>query len=291
MTRLRPLLLLPLLALAACQTLRKPLNGYSTPPPGLLLDDTNGSTLMIWPIFDLPQQTEQIFQPRLNGQDTVVVTSQEGFYDYAQLYLEGWTGGWSNWLNGIPPDTYVVELVDENGQSYGKSAPLPVPAGTTLGDGSSQLPAVIFTHYDDQAGSWTIDPSMQDSDPATDEITVTNLLGEDVVVQRCLLAAAGPTSCTTVGTVAPGADLNTVETLASASSVADHQALFVQLASDSSQSYERELVQGGGVFGASCQIERILVHGIRSLPAGGPTRTTGFAMSSCYGYSSGPTNP
>jgi hypothetical protein len=103
------------------------------------------------------------------------------------------------------------------------------------------------------------------------------------------MTAAGPTSCTTVGTVSPGADLLTVETLATSSS-ADYQALFVQLASDTSQSYERDLVQQeSGTFGASCQIERILVHGERPLPPGySLTGYTGFAMSSCYGYAKGP---
>ena len=159
---------------------------------------------------------------------------------------------------------------------------------------------MIFAHFGDQVGSWTIDPATQDSDPATDEITVTNLLHEDVVVQRCLMTAAGPTSCTSVGTVSPGADLRTVETLTTSpatslptssptSSCANCYALFVQLASDASQSYERDLVQGTGTFGAggSCQIERILVHGTRQLATGQITGSTAFAMSSCYGYASG----
>ncbi len=291
MTRLRPLLLLPLLAIAACQTQRKPLTGYDTPPPGILLSNTGaGSTLVFWPIFDLPPE-QQIFQPRLNSQGTVIVTSDEGFYDYSEIYLSGWTGGWDQWLRGVPGGTYVVELLDDSGQSWGKSAPLPVPPSNDLMNPSPQAPAVIFAHYGDQVGSWTIDPSTQDADPATDEFTVTNLLQEDVVVQRCLMTAAGPTSCASVGTVSPGADLLTVETMATSSS-ADYQALFVQLASDASQSYERDLVQQaqeGGAFGTtSCQVERILVHGTRSVSLGYATGSTAFAMSSCYGYASGP---
>ena len=280
---LRPLLLLPLLAIAACETQKKPLNGYDSPPPGILLGAT-GAALLLWPIFDLPPEL-QVFEPRLNGQGTVAPTSTaEGFYnyDYDTFPLQGWTGGFTQGLGWFPAGTYVVELVDEDtGQSWGKSAPLPIP----LSDPSGQLPTVIFTHFDDQVGSWYVDPTTQDSDPATDEITVTNLIHEDVVVQRCLMTAAGPTSCTSVGTVSPGADLLTVETLATSSS-ADYQALFVQLASDTSQSYERDLVQQeSGTFGASCQIERILVHGERPLPPGySSTGYTGFAMSSCYGY-------
>ena len=289
---LRPLLLLPLLAFTACETQKKPLTGYDSPPPGILLGAT-GAALLLWPIFDLPPE-QQIFQPRLNGLGTVTLNSTvEGFYsyDYVTLPLKGWTGGFNTGLGWFPAGTYVVDLVDENtGQSWGQSAPLPVAPS----DPSGQLPAVMFAHFDDQVGSWYADPTTQDSDPATDEITVTNLLHEDVVVQRCLMTAAGPTSCTSVGTISPGADLLTVETLATSSS-ADHQALFVQLASDASQSYERDLVQGSGSSGSfigSCQIERILVHGERPLPPGySSTGYSGFAISSCYGTASGPLTP
>ena len=127
MTRVRLLLLLPLLTIAACQTQRKPLTGFATQPPGLLLASGTGPNLLIWPIFDLPANPQQVFQPRLNGQFTVVVTSQEGFYDYSQFYMQGWTGGNQDWLSGIPTGTYVVELVDDTGQSWGQSAPLPIP--------------------------------------------------------------------------------------------------------------------------------------------------------------------
>ena len=287
---LRPLLLLPLLAIAACETQKKPLTGYDSPPPGILLGET-GAALQLWPILDLPPGDKNI-EPQLNGQGTVTLNStSEGFfnYDYVSFPLKGWTGGSMEGLGWFPAGTYVVGLVDEDtGQSWGQSAPLPIP----VSDPSGQLPAVIFAHFDDQVGSWYVDPTTQDSDPATDEITVTNLLHEDVVVQRCLMTAAGPTSCTSVGTVSPGADLLTVETLA-ASSSADYQALFVELASDTSQSYERDLVQQeSGTFGASCQIERIMVHGERPLPPGyGFNGYTGFAMSSCYGYASGPYIP
>jgi len=297
---LRPLLLLPLLAIAACETEKKPLTGYDKPPPGILLGDT-GAALQLWPILDLPPGDKNI-EPRLNGQGTVTLTSTfEGSfnYDYVSFPLKGWTGGSMQGLGRFPAGTYVVELVDEDtGQSWGKSAPLPIP----LSDPSGQLPTVIFAHFDDQVGSWYVDPTTQDSDPETDEITVTNLIHEDVVVQRCLMTAAGPTSCTSVGTVSPGADLLTVETLTTSpatssptspptSSCADCYALFVQLASDASQSYERDLVQGSGSFGSfvsSCQIERILVHGKRPLPSGYVTSSTGFAMSSCSGYASKP---
>ncbi len=122
---------------------------------------------------------------------------------------------------------------------------------------------------------------------------MTNLLGEDVVVERCLIAATVRSSCTPVGTVAPGADLRTVETVAS-SSMDDHQALFIHLARDATQSYQRDLVQGSvgtgfGPSGGSCQIERIIVHGMRPVPADNPSGLTSFAMSSCYGYGSGVT--
>jgi hypothetical protein len=296
MTRARPSLLLPLLAIvalaiAACQTQRKPIMGYDKPPPGILLDGNEVNVVLLWPIFDLPLEPE-MFRPRFNGQDAVIQTSNEGFYDYAETQLQGWTGGWDLWLNGIPSGTYTVELVDSAGQSYGHSAPLAVPAGIGSNQ-SGQFPAVMFTHFDGHADSWTIDPTMQDSDPATDEITVTNLAAENVVVERCLIAATVQSSCTPVGTVAPGADLRTVETFAG-SSMGNHQALVLHLASDASHSYERDLVPGSAdvgfrSIGGSCQMERILVHGMRPSSFYSPTGSTSFAISSCYGYGSGGT--
>ncbi len=72
--------------------------------------------------------------------------------------------------SGIPPGAYIVELVDSAGQSWGQSAPLPIPAGDgDPYDPRAQIPAVVFTHFDGQVGSWTIDPTTQDADPATDE--------------------------------------------------------------------------------------------------------------------------
>jgi hypothetical protein len=284
MTRARPCLLLPLLAIAACATERKPLTGYDKQPPGILLD--GASRVVLWPIFDLPP-APQTFRVRLNGQDGVVRTSDEGFYDYYEAQLQNWTGGYGLWLTGTPPGTYIVELVDSAGQSWGKSAPLTIPVGADYSKPSGQYPAVVFTHYEGQIGSWIIDPALQDADAATDEITVTNLVDEDVVVERCKIAAGNRTACTPVGTVAPGADFLTVETVA-VSAMADHQSLFIHLASDASQSYQRDLVDAAGAeFGPTCQVERILVHGRRPLPVGYPQTVTALAMSSCYGYQSG----
>lgn len=278
MTRARPSLLLPLLALAACATERKPLMGYDKMPPGILLDGM--SRVVLWPIFDLPPEP-QMFRARLNGQDAVYV-SPGNFYDYIEIQLENWTATYGIWFTGTPPGTYTFELVDSAGQSWGKSPPLTIPVGADWLNPSGQYPAVIFTHFDGHVGSWTIDPMLQDADAATDEITVTNLVDEAVVVERCLIAAGTRTACTPVGTVAPGADFLTVETLA-ASSMADHQALFIHLASDASQSYQRDLVGGaGGNFGAACEIERIVVHGRRPNTPISPNNTA-FAMSSCSG--------
>jgi len=276
------------LAVAACQTVRKPLRGLDKPPPGsIVLDDLAGGTVVMWPMFDLPQ-TEQVFRSRLNGQDVVHVTSwEEGFYDYSEWSLLGWTGGRSGSLEKVKPDTYVVELVDSTGQSWGQSAPLAIPAVGAAG----QLPAVVFAHFAGKVAAWNIDPATQDADTATDEITVTNLVDADVVVERCLISSGQPSSCTSVGSVAAGADLLTVETMADVSSKDDHQALVIHLASDASQSYQRDLLQAGGNlnFGSTCQMERIVVHGTRRVDDYyGPTTGNAFAMSSCYGYQSAP---
>jgi hypothetical protein len=296
MTRPRPFLLLSLLAfvalaIAACATERKPIRGFDKPPPGtIVLDADPGGVVVMWPIFDLPNET-QTFRARLNGQDAATVTSPNGFYDYLEWPMQGWTGGWDDFLTGVPPGTYVVEIVDSDGQSWGKSAPLAVPAGGgNRFDYTVQNPTVVFTHFDDQIGSWNIDPSTQDADPATDEITVTNLLGEDVVVERCMIVGGARTACTPVGTVAPQADLPTVETPA-ASSKTDHPALFIHLASDASQSYQRDLALGSGASGSAgsaCQIERIFVTGVPQTASYSLTGPATLAMSTCFGNSSGP---
>ncbi len=157
MTRAHPSLLVPLLAIAAlaiaaCQTERKPLTGFDSQPPGTLaLDGEEQSAVMLWPIFDLPLEPHQIFRPRFNGQAAVVVTSNEGYYDYAKIYLQGWTGGWAQWIRWVPSGTYTVELVDSAGQSYGQSAPLAISAGGIGPNQTLQYPAAVFTHYDGQA--------------------------------------------------------------------------------------------------------------------------------------------
>ena len=283
------------LAVAACDTVKKPIRGYDKQPPGtILLDEAAGGTVMIWPMFDLPH-TDQIFRPQLDGQDVVYKTTyQQGFevYDYSSWALQGWTAGWNGSMGAIEPGIHVVDLVDSAGQSWGRSAPLAIPAGDPSSPPFDQFPAVVFANFEGKVAAWNIDPATQDADTTTDEITVTNLVARDVVVERCQVSAAGASSCTFVGTVAAGADLLTVERMADVSSKDDHQALVIRLASDANQKYRRDLLDGGGyfTFGATCQMERIVVHGTRQ--GGGyygPINGTVFAMSSCYGYQSGPT--
>jgi hypothetical protein len=280
------------LAAPACDTVKKPIRGFDEPPPGsIVLDDEDGGMVTVWPLFDLPQ-TEQVFHPRLDGREVVHRISDQAFYYSPDWVLQGWTGGWNGWIEGIEPGTHVVGLVDGAGQSWGQSAPLAVPAGGKLGSASGQYPAVIFAHFDGTVSAWNVDPATQDGDMATDEITVTNLVDADVVVERCLISSGHSSSCTSVGTVAAGAELLTVEKMADVSSKDDdYQALVVHLASDAGQSYQRDLIRGGGHFnfGSTCQVERIVFHGTRQ--GGGPYGPTSgalVAMSSCYGYGSGP---
>jgi hypothetical protein len=291
MNRTRIALLLPLLAVAACATDKKPLTGFDMQPPGsiVLINDTRipSGGVVVMPVFAL--DTQQTFRVRLNGQD-LVYTYGQGYYDYQNWSLgPGWTGSQTGGANGIPPGTYAVELVDSAGNSWGQSAPLAIVAGTASLNPSEQGPTVLFAHFDGQAGSWTIDPAMQDADPSTDEIMVTNLLHEDIVVERCLIASGAQTSCTPVGTVAPGADLATVEKVSPDSLTLDHKALVIHLASDASQSYQRDLVHGTSSFVRDCEIERILVHGKRPFsPDRSDSVISPLALSSCFGYSSGP---
>ena len=58
---------------------------------------------------------------------------------------------------------------------------------------SGQFPAVVFAHFDGKVAAWNIDPATQDADTATDEITVTNLVDSDVVVERCPISSGHPT--------------------------------------------------------------------------------------------------
>jgi len=287
MNRTRLFLLLPLLAVAACASETKPLTGFDRQPPGSLLLDSSymagNGELNVSTLFTL--STPQQFRVLLNGQDAV--TSSAGFYDYFTFSLQGWTGNISYTVAGIPPATYVVELVDSGGQSWGQSPPLSIPAfngDVNPGDPMHQLPTVLFVNYNGHAGTWALDTAMQDADLATDEITVTNLISEDVIVERCLIASGSRTSCTPVGTVAPGADLSTVETLMSfptgTSFTGDHQALFVHPASDANQSYQRDLVQMSADIGA-CEMEHIFFLGARPLFDDVPGSPTVFATSSC----------
>ena len=284
MTRARLSLLLPLLALAGCANERKPLTGYDKQPPGILLDGT--SRVMIWPIFDLPPAPSEIFRPRLNGQDGVIRTSDEGFYDYDEFPLQNWTGGYDVWLTGTPPGTYTLELVDSAGQSWGQSPPLTIPPGADFSNSLVQLPAVIFAHYEGQVGSWTVDPTLQDADAATDEITVTNLIDEDVAVERCL--SRRPPAGRPARPSAPSAGSRPPHRRDAGGLVDGRPPSPLHPPRKRRQpALPAGSVQRSGTFGASCQMERILVHGRRAANTYSPDPFTELAMSSCYGYQSG----
>ena len=55
-------LLLPLLAVAACQTDKKPITGFDMQPPGSIVQVTDGNTesggLVIWPVFAMDTQAD-----------------------------------------------------------------------------------------------------------------------------------------------------------------------------------------------------------------------------------------
>jgi hypothetical protein len=291
MTRaLSSLLLLPLLAVAAC-TDRMPVMGFFTPPDGSLVLQGNGFIFIKLILgFDGPPLT---FRVRFNDMEGVVTNAPpqstgEKVYNYLEFpRLQQWTAGVSAFQE-IPLGTYVVELVDDTGRSWGKSDPLPVhlpPAGSGP---YPEVATVLFVHFDAQAGTWTVDPTTQDADPMTSEITVTNLTDGDVAVDRCVGPRTGRT-CTPVGTVAPGADLHTVQTntpppttMPVDPSAADASALVIHAAARATPFYERSLVYANGIFNA-CEVERIIVHGARELTddKGVVLGKTAFATSSC----------
>jgi hypothetical protein len=210
----------------------------------------------------------------------------ETIYDYLKFsQLQPWTAGIADQVS-IPPDTYVVELVDDTGRSWGKSDPLPVHEAATGSSGFAEVATVLFVHFDAQAGTFTIDPTTQDSDPMTSEITVTNLTTGEVVVDRCVGPWDGRT-CTPVGTIEPGADLHTVETIALSTtpSTGDASALVIHTAENATPaSYERPLVEASAFTGA-CEVERIIVHGVRDVLDGHVLLGfTPYATTSCNSY-------
>jgi hypothetical protein len=217
----------------------------------------------------------------------IQVSGQPDIYDYLQFLLPQWTPGYTL-QESLPPGTYTVELVDDAGQSWGKSDPLTVVESN--GDPYAETAAVVFVHVDAQAGTWNIDPTTQDSDPMTAEITVTNLTAGDVAVDRCLSASGGGRTCTPVATVAPGADLRTVETMVTTTldrtTAGTGSALVMHPAGSATPSYERPLVGQSGYI-SSCEVDRVIVHGARPLMTDGNGQSIAndpFATSSCTYY-------
>ena len=181
----------------------------------------------------------------------------------------------------------MLELVDSAGQSWGQAPPLTIPPGADFSNFLVELPAVIFTHYEGQGGSWTVDPTLQDADTATDEITVTNLIDEDVAVERCRSRRppAGPPA-------RPSAPSGREPTSSPSRRWRPRRRATTRPSSSTPQATPAShtsgiLVQKSGTFGASCQMERILVHGRRAAFPYSPDPFTELAMSSCYGYQSG----
>jgi hypothetical protein len=267
--------LLPLLALAiaACSTDNQPLIGFAKQPDNtLFLQGTAGFQIEAVMQVDAPQT----FRLRFNGQYGVwaVATADDGTpgpWVYAEVDVQEWVAS-TVARPMVPPGTYVVELVDASGTSWGETPPITVQHPAF---GPAQPATIIFVHLDGLAATWVLDPTTADSDPATMDTTVTNLSHEDVTVQRCPpgVAAVGPT-CTSLGTVAAGADLHTLETVTldttatQMTRTSPDATLFVG-------SYERALETAPF---SDCQIERIVVTGTRTLREG---TTTNFAMSAC----------
>jgi len=266
--------LLPLLslALAACGTENAPLVGYDKPPDGtLLLQGT--APLQIEGLIDV--DAPQTFRLRFNGLYGVIeLSSGPGPYDYLKVDVQEWIAGTMTYAN-LPAGTYVIELVDASGTSWGQTPPIDVQEL----NGARQPPIVVFVHLDGQMATWVLDPATADSDPTTMETTVTNLSHDSVTVQRCPPAgtAGGSQACTSLGTIAPGADLHTVEMLAMETTTSSPTAATVSTLMVGS--YQRLLV--GAPLYLPCEIERIAVTGVRTLRTGA---TTQYAFSACNAF-------
>lgn len=259
--------LLPLLALAvaACSTKSVPLFGFDTQPDGsLLLQGSAGFHLEAVMELDTPRT----FRFRFNGMPGVIYpVGQPGPLDYLKTDVQEWVGGTVGDAP-VPPGTYVVEMVDTSGTSWGQTPPIAV--SEPLDAGSAVAVTIIFVHLDGRATTWVLDPSTQDSDPATIETTVSNLSPDDVPVKQCQLTGdGGAPTCTSLGTVAPGADLQTVETIATDTSPTGAPVLGIG-------PYQLPFRSP-----TLCPLERIVVTGTRPLRNG---NSTPFDFSSCDGF-------
>jgi len=97
------------LTVSACHTVRKPLRGFDEPPAGsIVLDADPGGTLMMWTMFDLPQMPQQVFRPRLNGQDVVFVKSAADRFTVRPVRLGQTSAGQAPVLEGLKPGEQVV---------------------------------------------------------------------------------------------------------------------------------------------------------------------------------------
>jgi hypothetical protein len=267
MKRNRVLALLPLFSLVAvaCSTKNVPLVGFDKQPDGTLL--LQGSAILnVQAVISV--DTPEVFRLRFNGKYGVTAWAagpggSAGPFEYLEIPVDEWMSGILAYTQ-VPPDTYVVELVDAAGNVWGVTPPLDVQSASI-----GQPVTAIFVHLDGRDTTWVIDPATQDADPTTLETTVSNLSAADVVVQHCQSAGTRPgteTGCSALGTIAPGSDFDTVETLTMALSTTMLPALVIG-------PFQRTL---SSVI--QCQIDRIVVTGTRTLRNGA---TTSFAVSTC----------
>ena len=267
MYRLPAILLLLPLALVACSTKNVPLVGFDQPPDGTLpLDGDAPLTIEAAMELDMPHT----FRFRFNGKYGVEQVATGGPWVYLEADVQEWAGG-SIAYGLIPSGVYTIEMVDESGATWGQTPPITIqqPRGNT-----GQM-IVIFVDLDGVKATWVVDPATQDADPATMETTISNLSGLDLPVARCQidsrqLGAGSPQDCTSLASVAPGTDFQTVETLTT-----DTMATTVPILSVGSLQVSLVTPEFGG-----CQIDRIVVTGTRTLRDGSQTR---YSFSSCEG--------
>jgi hypothetical protein len=260
-------LLLPL-ALTACSTKNVPLVGYDQPPDGTLpLDGDAPLSIEAAMELDMPHT----FRFRFNGKYGVQRVATGGSWVYLEAEVKEWVAG-SIAYGLAPSGVYTVEMIDESGTTWGQSSPI-----TVQKTGSFRGLTIIFVHLDGVQKTWVLDQSTRDADPATLEVTISNLSSADVPVARCQIdsrtgGAPGPQDCTSLGTVAPGADLQTIEMLTT-----DTMATFAPILSVGST---LESLASSG-FAGNCQVDRIVVTGVRTLRDGS---STPYAFSACQGF-------
>jgi hypothetical protein len=242
--------------------------------------------------FDMSSTTGAM-RLRLNGKflaydagDAGLVYVQTGLSQTDTGYYVG--GGYGT---ALPAGSYVVELVDPDGQVVATSHPAqvsPNPEGLSNPDLTT---VIAFFGTSPNFLSENFEPFPRDDDPTTEEVIVRNAIDSQITIEHCVALSSDNTSCTALGTLEAGAE--TRLTLPITAFVApDGEATFLRVhRSDAVSPY-----WDGKVFlsedlyltseSTTCQVQGLIVGGSHQTWVITPTGTapggdTPFANGTC----------